>query len=62
MPGSTLLIVSGRYPLKEKIFVQIGPVDTNRPEEIASVVAFLTSADAGYMTGQVLVVDAGHIY
>ena len=30
-----------------------------RPEEVASVIAFLTSADANYITGQALVVDGG---
>ncbi|MCY0906161.1 SDR family NAD(P)-dependent oxidoreductase [Arthrobacter sp. H14-L1] len=30
-----------------------------RPEEVASVIGFLTSADAGYLTGQALVVDGG---
>ncbi|WP_150305938.1 SDR family NAD(P)-dependent oxidoreductase [Pseudomonas saliphila] len=31
-----------------------------RPEEIASVIAFLASDDAGYMTGQALAVDGGN--
>lgn len=30
-----------------------------RPEEIASVIAFLLSADANYLTGQELIVDGG---
>lgn len=30
-----------------------------RPEEVASVIGFLTSADAAYVTGQSLVVDGG---
>jgi 3-oxoacyl-[acyl-carrier protein] reductase len=32
-----------------------------RPEDIAGVVAFLASADAGFMTGQVLVADGGRM-
>ena len=31
----------------------------NKARDIASVVAFLLSQDAGWMTGQVLVVDGG---
>lgn len=41
--------VAAGYPLK-----RLGV-----PEDIGSVVAFLLSEDAGWLTGQVLVVDGG---
>jgi len=41
--------VAAQYPLKR----------LSEPADIASVVAFLLSQDAGWMTGQVLVVDGG---
>ncbi|GEE02612.1 3-oxoacyl-ACP reductase [Gordonia spumicola] len=41
--------VSQAYPLKR----------LGEPDDIGSVVAFLLSADAGWMTGQTLVVDGG---
>ncbi|MGW2666416.1 SDR family oxidoreductase [Nocardia tengchongensis] len=41
--------IAAAYPLK-----RLGV-----PEDIASVVAFLLSADAGWLTGQLLVVDGG---
>jgi 3-oxoacyl-[acyl-carrier protein] reductase len=41
--------VAAQYPLKR----------LGEPEDIAGVVAFLLSEDAGWITGQVLVVDGG---
>ncbi|MBI3665580.1 MAG: SDR family oxidoreductase, partial [Acidobacteria bacterium] len=32
---------------------------TGMPEDIASVVAFLASSDAGFVTGQILTADGG---
>ncbi len=45
--------------VKEELMKQIPFGRTAKPEEIASVVAFLAGPDSDYMTGQVLSVDGG---
>jgi 3-oxoacyl-[acyl-carrier protein] reductase len=47
-------------PEQKKTLIEMIPLKrTARPEEIAVVVRFLASDDAGYITGQVLCVDGG---
>ena len=45
--------------VKNSIHAKIPLGRTGTPEEIANAVAFLVSAEAGYITGQVLCVDGG---
>lgn len=39
----------------------IDPADVGKPEDIAAAVAFLASADAGFITGTTLAVDGGRL-
>ncbi len=45
--------------IKEQIIPSIPLRRLGKPEDIAAAVAFLASEDAGYLTGQVIVVDGG---
>ena len=47
--------------IKKTIQAQIPLGKTGQPEDIASAVAFLASAEASYITGQVLCVDGGMV-
>ena len=47
--------------IKKTIHAKIPLGRTGAPEDIASAVAFLASAEANYITGQVLCVDGGMV-
>ena len=46
-------------PLKLEAKIPLGKV--GMPEDVANAAAFLASAEAGYITGQVLCVDGGMV-
>jgi 3-oxoacyl-[acyl-carrier protein] reductase len=47
--------------VKKTIQAQIPLGKSGSPEDVANTVAFLSSAEAGYITGQVLCVDGGMV-
>lgn len=60
-PGfiETEMIENLPQQMKDEVLKTLPARRFGKPEEIAHTVSFLASADAGYMTGQVLVVDGG---
>jgi 3-oxoacyl-[acyl-carrier protein] reductase len=47
--------------IKQAVIAQIPAATFGKPEDIAAAVAFLASAEAGYITGQCLTVDGGMV-
>jgi 3-oxoacyl-[acyl-carrier protein] reductase len=47
--------------IKKMIQAQIPLGKTGAPEDVASTAAFLASAEASYITGQVICVDGGMV-
>ena len=62
-PGFIVTDMTGALPeeIQKKIVAQIPLSRVGEPTDIASSVAFLASAEAAYITGQVLCVDGGMV-
>jgi 3-oxoacyl-[acyl-carrier protein] reductase len=60
-PGYVETELTGSLPenAKEQIREQVPAGRFGEPQEIAEVVAFLVSEEAGYVTGQTIAVDGG---
>jgi len=60
-PGFIVTEMTDRLPpdVKEKMLAQTALGRLGRPEEVAQAVVFLAGEAAGYITGQVIVVDGG---
>ncbi|MBN8645375.1 MAG: SDR family oxidoreductase, partial [Planctomycetes bacterium] len=60
-PGYVETDMTANLPqeIKDKISDLVAVKRLGSPEDIASAVAYATSDDAGYLTGQVIVVDGG---
>ena len=60
-PGYIITDMTSELPetVQEAIKNQIPLGTLGRPEDVASAVAFLASADSGYITGQTLHVNGG---
>ena len=62
-PGFIKTDMTGAIPdrVKEKILAKIPIGRFGKPEEIASIVAYLSAEEAGYITGQVINVNGGFL-
>jgi 3-oxoacyl-[acyl-carrier protein] reductase len=62
-PGFIITDMTGVLPeeVKKTIMGKIPLAKLGQPEDIAAAVAFLASAEASYITGQVLTVDGGMV-
>ncbi len=58
-PVMTAMLAGVPDPIKEKIIAQVPAGRIAAPDEIAGVHVFLASADAAFITGQVIFVDGG---
>ena len=63
-PGFIATEMTNKIPekLREEMVRSIPLGRMGEPDDVAAVVSFLTSPAAGYITGQVIVVDGGSIY